>query len=81
MTATTAEAIRQSLEDEKIPDYRVVVSVSYGDTAKPGYKHTRHMMTYTKEIPAEERARTIADRIVQDVLDSGLFGIYKEERS
>ena len=67
--------------------YKVVVSVSYGDTTKPRYKHTRHLITYSDVPLTEKAAQVLADSIVVGLqgyrLEDGreVMGIYKEERS
>lgn len=58
-------------------DFRVVISISYGDATKPAYKHTRHFMTYEGEVKNEEMAKTIADTVASSIVP--VFGLYKEE--
>lgn len=66
--------------------HKVIVSVSYGDDSQPRYEKTTHMMTFSDIEFDAEKAKTLADGLVEFVTgvvdkDSGntVLGVYSIE--
>ena len=68
----------------RMSKHRVVVSVSWGDSAKEKYTESTHLMSFDEAELAEREAQALAELIIRVTLaiqkeGQQVLGIYKQE--